>query len=208
MCEKTTLRRKQDLIRPHFLKRNSSHAVRTHKAHRGAEEQGEDEEEATRAASCASASLQRVTESRRQHRQERKDEVSGQKDKKHQADKRVGKEHEEEKEGGQYGFPFRVGTKGNGVLGVKSPLFHHTLGKRRRWGRAGERRIPVSQASPRCRAPAGSRSRRTGPRHSEHTWRHHLALAQANHSTVLVRNQQSDPPPTLAMPRCSPSPSR
>ena len=31
---------------------------------------------------------------------------------------------------------------------------------------------------------------------------------EANHSPVLVRNQQFDPPPTLTTPRCSPSPSR
>ena len=51
----------------------------------------EDEEETTRAASCASASLQRVKESPCQRRQERKDAVSGQEDGKHQADYRVGK---------------------------------------------------------------------------------------------------------------------
>ena len=37
-------------------------------------------------------------------------------------------EHEEEKGGGQYGLLQRVEAKGNGALGVKSPLFHHTLG--------------------------------------------------------------------------------
>ena len=51
----------------------------------------EDEEEATRAASCASASLQRVKESRWLHRQERKNAMSVQKDRKYQADNRVGK---------------------------------------------------------------------------------------------------------------------
>ena len=50
----------------------------------------EDEEEATRTASCASASLQRVKESRWQRRQERKDAVSGQEDGRHQTDYRVG----------------------------------------------------------------------------------------------------------------------
>ena len=48
-------------------------------------------EEATRATSCASASLQRVRESRWQHRQDPKDAVSGQEDGKHQANYRVGK---------------------------------------------------------------------------------------------------------------------
>ena len=49
------------------------------------------EEEATRMASCASACLQRVEESRWQRRQERKDAVSGQEDGRHQTDYRVGK---------------------------------------------------------------------------------------------------------------------
>ena len=90
--KKQKLRRKHDLIRPHLLKRNSSHVARTHEAHHGSKEQWEDEEEATRAASCKSASLQRVKESRWQHRQERKDAVSGQKDGEHQADKPRGQD--------------------------------------------------------------------------------------------------------------------
>ena len=66
--------RQQDLIRPHFLKRNSSQAVRTHKAHHGSKEQKwEDEEEAHNTRGCANASLQRVKESGGNNRQERKD---------------------------------------------------------------------------------------------------------------------------------------
>ena len=90
----------------------------------------EDEKEATRAASCASASLQRVKESQWQHRQERKDAVSGQRDGNQREDYREGKhEHTKEKERGQCSLPERAEAKGNGALGVKSPLFHRMLGK-------------------------------------------------------------------------------
>ena len=64
MCEKRNYDGSRTFIRPHLLKRNPSHAVRTHKAPRGSKNKWEDKEEATRAASCASASLQRVKESR------------------------------------------------------------------------------------------------------------------------------------------------
>ena len=92
----------------------------------------EDEEEATRAASCASASLQRVKQSWWQRRQERKDAVSGQKDEKHQADCRAGKtgaRGEKKREEEQYRHPQRVQVKGNGALGIESPLFNRTFGK-------------------------------------------------------------------------------
>ena len=101
-------------MRPHLFLRNSSHVVRTHEAYRGSKEQREDEEEATRAASCANVSLQRVKESRWQHRQERKDAVSGQTDGKHQADNRV------------------TGARG-GKKEEDSTVFRNTCGGKRQW---------------------------------------------------------------------------
>ena len=89
MCGKPKLRRKQDFIRPHLLKRNSSQAVRTHKAHRGSKNNGKTKKKqhARIPAQVPASSVTRNPGGN--NRQEWKDAVSGQKDGTHQADNRV-----------------------------------------------------------------------------------------------------------------------
>ena len=96
MCD--TLREKQNyeesrtFVRPHLLKRNPSQAVRTHKAHRGSKNKNEKTKKKQHARLPAQVPASSVSKNPGgNHRQERKDAVSGQEDGKHQADYRVGK---------------------------------------------------------------------------------------------------------------------
>ena len=55
--------------------------------------------------------------------------MSGQEDGKHRADSRVGKQEHMNEKKKTVQTSATCGEKGDGALGVKSPLFHRTIGK-------------------------------------------------------------------------------